>query len=85
MLGLHGRVPHPESTFSQPPAYHPDLQRPVGGSGCLGRGLLKDRDHVSFILVSLMPGTVSGTQRTHHQCADLDLLVFGGLVDLFEQ
>lgn len=22
---------------------------------------------------------------THHQCADLDLLVFGGLVDLFEQ
>lgn len=23
--------------------------------------------------------------NTHHQCADLDLLVFGGLVDLFEQ
>lgn len=58
---------------------------PLGESqGPLQCGLLEGRGHASFILVSLVPGAVSGTD-THHQCADLDLLIFGGLVDLFEQ
>lgn len=33
----------------------------------------------------LVPGMASGTEPTYHQGADLDLLILGGLVDLFEQ
>lgn len=68
-------VSHPESiltVFCLPPC---SAEACKGGSGCLQLGFLKDRatSHSFWHPWYLVQG--SGTQPTHHQCADLDLLV----------